>query len=135
MPLPPETSTRVAHTAEGAVSVGPYSHAVDAGFFVVCSGQTPLDSATGKLVEGDVAEQTRQVFTNLWAVLEAARLTPDDVVKANVYLVDMADFPAMNSVYAEMFAEPYPARTTIGVASLPLGARVEIELMAHRPAV
>ena len=73
------------------------------------------------------------MFANLWAVLEAARLTPDDVVKANVFLVDMDDFPAMNAVYAEMFAEPYPARTTIGVASLPLGARVEIELMAHRP--
>lgn len=129
----PSPSTRVAHTADGAVAVGPYSHAVDAGFFVVCSGQTPLDSMTGKLVEGDVGVQTRQVFKNLWAVLEAARLTPDDVVKANVYLVDMADFPAMNAVYAEMFAEPYPARTTIGVASLPLGARVEIELMAHRP--
>ena len=119
-------------TAPNATSVGPYSHAVDADPYVYLSGQTPLDSATGRLVEGTVGDQTRQCFANLLAVLTAAGLTFDDVVKCSVFLTNMADFPAMNEVYAQQFTAPYPARTTIGVASLPLGARVEIELVAKR---
>ena len=82
-----------------------------------------------------MSTQARQVFTNLQAVLAAAGRTLDDVVKVNVYLVDMADFSAVNEVYATVFAEPYPARTTVAVAGLPLGARVEIELVAGHPSV
>jgi 2-iminobutanoate/2-iminopropanoate deaminase len=111
--------------------VGPYSHAavgVDGTLFL--SGQTPIDPPTGRLVDGDVATQTRQVFANLASVLSAAGRTLDDVTKVNVYLVDMADFAAMNSVYSTIFTAPYPARTTVAVAGLPLGARVEIELVA-----
>lgn len=94
------------------------------------SGQTPIDPATGRLLDGDVAVQTRQVFANLTSVLAAAGRTLEDVIKVNVYLVDMEDFTAMNSVYAGTFSAPYPARTTVAVAGLPLGARVEIELVA-----
>jgi 2-iminobutanoate/2-iminopropanoate deaminase len=122
--------SRKAFTAEGAVSVGPYSHAVQTGNLLYLSGQTPIEATTGKLVEGDIAAQTRQCFINLFAVLEAAGLTPDAVVKVNVFLTDMANFGAMNEVYKTQFSEPYPARTTIGVASLPLGAQVEIEMIA-----
>jgi 2-iminobutanoate/2-iminopropanoate deaminase len=123
---------REAITAPGATAVGPYSHAVRAGELVYLSGQTPLDPATGDLATGGIDEQARQCFRNLFHVLAAAGLGPDDVVKANVFLTDMADFAAMNEVYARQFASPYPARTTIGVASLPLGARIEIELIARR---
>lgn len=111
--------------------VGPYSHAASgAGALLHLSGQTPIDPATQRLVEGDVEVQTRQVFANLGSVLAAAGRGFDDVVKVNVYLTDMADFAAMNAVYATMFTAPYPARTTVAVAGLPLGARVEIELIA-----
>ncbi|MFJ1767435.1 RidA family protein [Amycolatopsis sp. NPDC088138] len=124
---------RSAITAPGAIAVGPYSHAVEAGNLVLLSGQTPLDGHTGALVEGGTAAQTRQCLANLFAVLDAAGLTPDDVVKCTVFLTDMASFAEMNAVYAEAFAEPHPARTTIGVAALPLGATVEIEIIAQRP--
>lgn len=123
---------RKAFAATGAVSVGPYSHAVEAGDLVYFSGQTPLDPETGALVAGGVAEQTKQCFRNLFAVLTAAGLTESNVVKVNVFLTDMADFAAINAVYAEHFQSPYPARTTIGVASLPLGASIEIEMIARR---
>lgn len=123
---------RKAFTAEGAVAVGPYSHAVEASDLVYLSGQTPIDAATGKLVEGDIAAQTEQCFKNLFTVLAAAGLTPDNVVKVNVFLTDMANFAAMNAVYEKQFSAPYPARTTIGVASLPLGAQVELEMIAQR---
>ena len=102
---------RTAFTSAGAVSVGPYSHAVEAGDFLYLSGQTPLDAATGKLVLGGIAAQAEQCFKNLFGVLASAGLTPDDVVKANVFLVDMSDFPAMNAVYERQFAKPFPART------------------------
>jgi 2-iminobutanoate/2-iminopropanoate deaminase len=123
--------TRIAITAPGAAAVGPYSHAVASGGFVFLSGQTPLDPATGALTEGDIGAQARQCLANLGAVLSGAGLDFSDVVECNVFLVDMADFPAMNAVYAEHFEEPYPARTTIGVAALPLGARIEIKLVAR----
>lgn len=125
--------SRKAYSAPGAVAVGPYSHAVEAGGFVYFSGQTPLDSATGKLVAGDIAAQTEQCFQNLFQVLAAAGLTEADVVKANVFLTDMANFAAMNAVYATKFSAPYPARSTVAVAGLPLGAQVEIELIARKP--
>ena len=125
---------RKSFTAAGATAVGPYSHAVEAGDLVYLSGQTPLDSATGKLVEGDIAAQTEQCFKNLFAVLASAGLSEADVVKANVFLTDMGNFAAMNQVYATKFSAPYPARSTVAVAGLPLGAQVEIELIARRPA-
>jgi len=122
---------RKAFTAQGAVSVGPYSHAVESGNNIYLSGQTPIDGTTGNLMEGDISAQTEQCFRNLEAVLQSAGLTFEDVVKVNVFLTDMQDFSAMNSVYEKKFSRPYPARTTIGVASLPLGAKVEIEMIAQ----
>ena len=123
---------RKTFSAKEAVSVGPYSHAVESGRTVFLSGQTPIDSATGKLVVGTVEDQTKQCFKNLFNVLESAGLTSDDVDKVNVFLTDMANFEKMNSVYETMFNPPYPARTTIGVASLPLGAMIEIEMIARK---
>ncbi|HVO18201.1 MAG TPA: Rid family detoxifying hydrolase [Anaeromyxobacter sp.] len=123
--------SRVAVTAEGAAVVGPYSQGVRAGELLFLSGQTSLDPATGRLAEGDVGAQTEQCFKNLFAVLRAAGLGPDAVVKVNVFLTDMGDFAAMNEAYAKQFARPYPARSTVGVAALPLGARIEIELVAR----
>ena len=123
---------RRAFTAEGAVAIGPYSHAIESGDYVFLSGQTPIETSTGRLLEGDAAAQTEQCFKNLFNVLEAAGLNSDDVVKVNVFLTNMEDFSAMNSVYMKMFNMPYPARTTIGVLALPLGANVEIEMIAKR---
>lgn len=123
---------RKAFNSTGAIAVGPYSHAVESGDLIFFSGQTPIDSQTGKLVEGGIANQTEQCFKNLFNVLEATGLTPDDVEKVNVFLTDMSNFSAMNEVYSKQFSSPYPARTTIGVASLPLGAQVEIEMIARR---
>ena len=120
---------RTVSASAAPAAVGPYSHAVWAGDLLYVSGQIPLDPATGELVEGDVGAQTAQVLANLRAVLDAAGRTFDDVVKANVFLVDMADFAAMNEVYGPAFSAPYPARSTVAVAALPRGARVEIELV------
>jgi 2-iminobutanoate/2-iminopropanoate deaminase len=124
--------TRQAVSAAGAAAIGPYSHAVWAGKRLYLSGQTPVDSATGQLVEGDIGAQAEQCFRNLFAVLGAAGLGPECVVKVNVYLTDMADFAAMNAVYARQFEQPFPARTTVAVAALPRGAAIEIEMIAQR---
>ena len=124
--------SRKTFPAAGATAVGPYSHAVEAGDLIFLSGQTPLDSATGKLVEGDIEAQTEQCFVNLFNVLAAAGLTEANVVKANVFLTDMGNFAAMNKVYATKFSAPYPARSTVAVAGLPIGAQVEIELIARK---
>jgi 2-iminobutanoate/2-iminopropanoate deaminase len=123
---------RTALSSSTASAIGPYSHAIDDGTYVFCSGQTPIDPSTGRLRDGGVADQTDQCFDNLFAVLADGGLGPDDVVKVNVYLTDMDDFPEMNAAYAERFSAPPPARTTVGVAALPLGARVEIELVARK---
>lgn len=123
---------RTATDAPGATAVGPYSHAAEHAGLVFLSGQTPLDPSSGALLEGDIQAQTRQGFRNLGAVLDATGLTFADVVKVNVFLTDMDDFAAMNTAYAEHFEPPFPARTTIGVASLPLGASVEIDMIAAR---
>jgi 2-iminobutanoate/2-iminopropanoate deaminase len=120
-------------TSTAATAIGPYSHGIDTGSLVFCSGQTPLDPMTGELRTGGVGAQTDQCFDNLFAVLESAGLGPDDVMKVNVFLTDMADFSAMNEVYATRFHEPFPARTTVAVAGLPLGAAIEIELIARHP--
>jgi 2-iminobutanoate/2-iminopropanoate deaminase len=117
---------------EAPKAVGPYSHAVWAGDLLYLSGQTPIDPATNKLVEGDVTSQTQQVFNNLAAVLKSAGLTLDQVVKCNVFLTTMANFPAMNAVYQSRFQAPYPARSTVAVAGLPLNALVEIEMIARK---
>ncbi len=109
----------------------PFSHLVIAGSAVYVSGQVALDPATGALLEGDVSAQTEQIFANLRTVLKAAGKDLDDVVKTTVFLADMRDYPAMNAVYARHFTPPYPARSAIAVAALPLGARVEIECVAH----
>ncbi len=121
-----------ASSARGPAAIGPYSHAVWSGSELFCSGQTPIDPATGSLIDGDVSAQTHRVFDNLQAVLEDNGLSLDDVVKCNVYLTDMSHFAAMNAAYAERFTAPYPARTTVAVAGLPLGARVEIECLARK---
>ncbi len=124
---------RKALSSPTASAIGPYSHAVDDGTHVFCSGQTPIDPETGRLKEGGVGEQTHQCFDNLFAVLADGGLTSDDVVKVNVYLTDMDDFAEMNEAYATRFERPPPARTTVGVAALPMNARVEIELVAKKP--
>jgi len=111
-------------------AIGPYSQAIRAGQFLFASGQIPTDPATGAIVDGDVAAQTRRVFDNLGAVLKAANLSFADVVKTNVFLADMNDFAAMNEVYREFFAEPYPARSTIQAARLPRDSRIEIDAIA-----
>ncbi len=123
---------RKAITSSKAAAVGPYSHAVDSEGLVYFSGQTPIDPATGKLVEGGIQVQTKQCFDNLRSIIEEAGLTMDDVQKVNVFLTDMSNFAAMNEIYGQQFTKPYPARTTIGVASLPLGASIEIEMIALR---
>src|SRR5512133_1022768 len=124
--------SRRAFTAEGAVSVGPYSHAVEVDGFVYLSGQTPMDSTTGKIITGDITAQAKQSFINLFNVLKEADLSSDDVIKVTVFLTDMNNFKAMNEIYAQQFISPYPARTTIGVKELPLGALIEIEMIAKR---
>ena len=127
------SARKAAPSARGPAALGPYSHAVWSGKQLFLSGQTPVDPLTGQLVSGDVEVQTQRVFDNLQLVLEDAGLTLDDVVKCNVYLIDMANFAAMNQAYQARFTAPYPARTTVAVAGLPLGAQVEIELVARRP--
>ncbi len=112
-----------------APPVGPFSQAVKVDGFIYFSGQVGQDPATGKLVEGGVIAETERVFKNLAAVLDAAGKNFDDVIRAGVFLTNMGDFAAMNGVYARHFAQPYPARTTIGAAALPLGACVEIDLV------
>ena len=109
--------------------VGPFSQAIEAGGFIYFSGQVGQDPATGKVVEGGVAAETERVFRNLAAVLKAAGRSFDDVVRAGVYLTNISDFAAMNGIYAKHFSQPFPARTTIAVAALPLGACVEIDLV------
>ena len=118
----------------GPNAIGPYSHAVWADNLLYLSGQTPIDPANNTLIEGDIALQTTQAFNNLEGVLQEAGLTMEDVVKVNVYLTTMKNFEAMNTVYQGRFKKPYPARTTVAVFELPLGAQVEIEMVAKKPA-
>jgi reactive intermediate/imine deaminase len=118
---------QIIETPRAPAAVGPYSQAVRHGNLVLLSGQVALDPATGTLVEGGVAEQTRQVFRNLQAVCEAAGSSLDAILKLNIYLTDLGHFATVNAIMAETFSAPYPARATIGVAALPLGAEVEME--------
>jgi 2-iminobutanoate/2-iminopropanoate deaminase len=109
--------------------VGPFSQAIEVGGFIYFSGQVGQDPATGKLVAGGIAAETERVFQNLSAVLKAAGKSFDDVARAGVYLTSISDFGAMNGIYAKHFSQPFPARTTIAAAALPLGACVEIDLV------
>jgi 2-iminobutanoate/2-iminopropanoate deaminase len=123
--------TREAIATTGAPSaIGPYSQAVRMGGLLFCSGQIPLDPATGTLAPGDIATQTHRVFANLAAVLAEAGVGFDAVARTTVYLADMNDFAAMNEVYAAYFSDPAPARSTIQAAGLPKNARVEIDVIA-----
>lgn len=123
-------SRRIVETEQAPRPVGPYSQAVSSGGFVFVSGQAALDPATGELIGGDVRAQTERVLENISAVLEAAGSGLERVVKVNVFLADMDDFAAMNEVYGRFFGAAPPARTTVAVARLPLGAIVEIEAVA-----
>ena len=122
---------KIIKPAKSAPAVGPYNHAVRVGDFLFCAGQIPLDPATGSLVTGDLKAQTRRVLENVKAILDDQRLTLGNVVKSTVFLTNLADFVAMNEVYAEYFTVDFPARSTIQVAALPKGANVEIEVIAH----
>lgn len=112
-------------------AVGPYTHAMRVGSLIFCSGQIPLDPETKALVPGGIREQTQQVLKNITAVLEAEGLTLDHVAKSTVYMTDLKDFAVVNGLYAEAFGDHKPARSTVQVAALPLGALVEIEVIAE----
>jgi 2-iminobutanoate/2-iminopropanoate deaminase len=111
-------------------AIGPYSPAIRAGQLLFVSGQVPIDPATGQMIEGDIAAQTRRVFENIGALLTAGGRSFADVARTTVFLADMNDFAAMNEVYGQFFSEPYPARATVQVARLPKDARVEIDVIA-----
>jgi 2-iminobutanoate/2-iminopropanoate deaminase len=124
-------ATREVKSSGAPAPVGPYSQAIIAGDLVFCSGQIPLDPATGQLVTGDIEVQAERVLQNIRAVLEEAGTSLAHVVKATVFLVDLADFPRMNAVYAKHFtSDPKPARSTIQVAKLPANSSIEIEVVA-----
>jgi 2-iminobutanoate/2-iminopropanoate deaminase len=125
---------RKAITTPKGRAIGPYSLAIESGDLVFVSGQIALDAATGKLVEGDISAQARQVLENAKAILDAAGLSFAHVLKTTIFLTDMADFAAVNEVYKAYVSEPYPARSTIAVAALPMAANVEIEMIASRSA-
>lgn len=121
---------KTVHTGKAPAAIGPYTQAVLAGGLLFCSGQVPIDPSTGKMVEGGIEAQTERVLRNLSAVLVAGGASLELVVKTTVYLADLADFPAMNRVYATFFGEDPPARATIEAAALPAGALVEIDAVA-----
>jgi 2-iminobutanoate/2-iminopropanoate deaminase len=117
-------------THEAPTAIGPYSQAIVAGDLLFLSGQIPLDPATGQIVSGDVVAQTDRVMRNLRAILEAAGCSLGDVVRTTIYLLDLAQFAAVNESYGRFFEPPYPARATVQVAALPRGAQVEIDAVA-----
>jgi reactive intermediate/imine deaminase len=118
------------HSADAPKAIGPYSQAIRSGNTLYLSGQTPLDPATGEMVAGDIDAQATRVFENLKAVLSAAGASFDDVVRVAIYMTDLGNFATVNEVMKSYFREPYPARSTIGVAALPRGAAVEVDLIA-----
>lgn len=121
----------IINPAKSAPAVGPYNHAVRVGDLLFCSGQIPLDPASGTLISGDIRAQAARVLENIKAILEDQKLTLAHVVKSTVFLTNLADFAAMNEVYAKYFTADFPARSTIQVAALPKGASIEIEVIAH----
>lgn len=120
----------ILHSDSAPAAIGPYSQAVKCGGMLFCSGQIPLDPATGEMVSGDVTVQAERVMNNIAAVLTAAGAGFDDVIKTTIFLVDMADFAAVNAVYGNRFPSHKPARSTVAVKSLPRGALLEIEVIA-----
>ena len=120
-------------TTKAPAAIGPYSQAVEANGFVFASGQLGINPATGEFVEGDVQAQTRQALTNARAIMNEAGLDLNNVIKTTVFLSDMANFAAMNEIYAEFFREPYPARSAVAVKTLPKNALVEVECIAVHP--
>ena len=119
-------------TTKAPGAIGPYSQAIRVGDFVYTSGQLPIDPSTGAFPDGGIKEQTRQALQNVKAILEEVGLSMANVVKTTVFLADMNDFAEMNSVYAEFFKEPYPARSAVAVKTLPKNALVEIEVVATK---
>ena len=119
------------NTKKAPAAIGPYSQAIQVGRLIYTSGQIPIDPQTGSFVEGGVQAQTRQSLNNVKAVLEEAGTDMNHVVKTTVFLADMADFAEMNTVYAEFFTQPYPARSAVAVKTLPKGALIEIEVVAE----
>jgi len=117
-------------TKHAPTPIGPYSQGVIAGGLLFVSGQIPIDPATDKLIQGDIKVQTEQVLKNILAVLKEAKMGPENVVKASVFLADLADFPEMNEVYGRYLGKEPPARSTIQAAALPKGARIEIDVIA-----
>lgn len=117
---------------EAPAPVGPYSQAIESNGFLFCSGQIPLDAATGEVFTGDIAEQTRRSMKNVEAVLKAADLKFDNIIKTTIFLTDMNDFAKVNEVYASYFNEAPPARSCVAVAALPKGVNVEVEVLARR---
>ncbi len=117
-------------TESAPKALGPYSQAIRAGDFLFVSGQVPIDPATGELVQGDIAEQTRRAFENVREILAAGGATFQQVVRTTVYLADLSDFGAMNDVYATLFTPPQPARSTIQAARLPRNSRIEVDVIA-----
>jgi len=121
---------KIISTTEAPAAIGPYSQAVRVGSMIFCAGQIPLDPKSGQIVSEDIAEQTRRVLDNVAAILQAEQLTLAHVVKTTVFLADFGDFQKMNEVYATYFKDQPPARSTVGVSTLPKNARVEIEVVA-----
>jgi 2-iminobutanoate/2-iminopropanoate deaminase len=117
--------------AKSPAAVGPYSHAIRAGDLLFCAGQIPIDPKNGNLISGDIKMQTERVLQNVKAILDDQKLTFSNVVKSTVFLTDLANFAAMNEIYAKYFTSDFPARSTVQVAALPKGASVEIEVVAH----
>jgi 2-iminobutanoate/2-iminopropanoate deaminase len=121
----------VISTTNAPSAIGPYSQAIQVGNLVYTSGQIPIDPATGAFAEGGIKEQTRQSLLNVQAILKEAGTSMEKVIKTTVFMADMNDFAAMNTVYAEFFTEPFPARSAVAVKTLPKGALVEIEVVAE----
>ena len=120
------------HTNNAPVAIGPYSQAIEVNGFIFASGQIPIDPSTGNFVEGGIKEQTKQAITNAKNILKEAGTGLAHVVKTTVYLANMADFAAMNEVYATFFQQPFPARSAVAVKDLPKGALVEVEVLAYK---
>ncbi len=123
---------KVISTKNAPAAIGPYSQAIESNGFLFVSGQIPVNPATAEIVEGEITEQTTQVFKNIKAILVEAGYTTENVVKTTVFLADMADFAAMNAVYAEQFTGAFPARSAVAVKTLPKNVLVEIETIATK---
>lgn len=123
---------KVISTNNAPAAIGPYSQAIEVNGLVFCSGQIPIDPATGEFVKGGIEEQTKQSLANIKAILKEAGLEMSNIVKTTVLLADMNDFATVNAIYAEAFSEPFPARSAFAVKDLPKGALIEIEVIASR---